>query len=162
VSPLPSASSRLIYSIPPAAFDLRLAMSATAALIRYLDLMRDASNFGHYTLSQHDLRQYMRLDASAVMALTLLPNPRDQVSMMNGGGSVGRGAAPGASGGGLGPGSRNTSLLGLLNRCKTAQGARLIAQWLKQPLMNVHEISTCLLIFSMQTLWTDDDGFGWF
>ena len=119
-------------------------MSATAALIRYLDLMRDSSNFGHYTLSQHDLRQYMRLDASAVMALTLLPNPRDQLSMMNGGGSIGRGAAPGVSGGGgLGPGSKNTSLLGLLNRCKTAQGARLIAQWLKQPLMNAHEISTC-------------------
>ncbi|KIM19483.1 hypothetical protein M408DRAFT_31182 [Serendipita vermifera MAFF 305830] len=31
------------------AFDLRVAMSASAALIRYLDLMRDASNFGHFT-----------------------------------------------------------------------------------------------------------------
>lgn len=114
-------------------------MSATAALIRYLDLMRDDSNFGHYTLSQHDLRQYMRLDASAVMALTLLPSPRDSLAMMNGASATshrGASAATGSVGG-----NKNTSLLGLLNKCKTAQGARLIAQWLKQPLMNLHEIS---------------------
>lgn len=98
-----------------AAFDLRVAMSATAGLIRYLDLMRDPSNFGHYTLDQHDLGQFMRLDASAVQALSLLPGPRDA-------------------------GNKNTSLIGLLNKCKTAQGGRLIAQWLKQPLVNLHEI----------------------
>ncbi|CAG8589386.1 13980_t:CDS:2, partial [Acaulospora colombiana] len=99
-----------------AAFDLRVAMSATAGLIRYLDLMRDPSNFGHYSLDQHDLGQFMRLDASAVQALSLLPGPRDA-------------------------GNKNTSLIGLLNKCKTAQGGRLIAQWLKQPLVNLHEIS---------------------
>ncbi|PLW20015.1 hypothetical protein PCANC_10167 [Puccinia coronata f. sp. avenae] len=32
------------------------------------------------------------------------------------------------------------SLFGLLNRCKTSQGARLLGQWLKQPLVNLHEI----------------------
>ena len=117
-------------------------MSASSALIRYLDLMRDDSNFGHYTLTQHDLRQYMRLDASAVMALTLLPSPRDALAMMNSSGGGGRGATTASGGGGPSGGAKNTSLLGLLNRCKTAQGARLIAQWLKQPLMNVHEIST--------------------
>jgi DNA mismatch repair protein MSH2 len=99
-----------------AAFDLRVAMSATAGLIKYLDLMRDSSNFGHYTMDQHDLGQFMRLDASAVQALSLLPGPRDA-------------------------GNKNTSLLGLLNKCKTAQGGRLIGQWLKQPLVNLHEIS---------------------
>lgn len=92
-------------------------MTATAALIRYLDLMRDSSNFGHYTLNHYDLKQYMRLDASAVQALSLLPGARDT-------------------------GNKNTNLLGLLNKCKTAQGGRLIGQWLKQPLVNLHEIST--------------------
>lgn len=97
-------------------FDLRVAMSATAGLIRYLDLMRDSSNFGHYTLSQYDLGQYMRLDASAIQALTLLPGPGDSAT-------------------------KNTSVLGLLNKCKTAQGGRLLGQWLKLPLVNLHEIN---------------------
>ncbi|KAG8840273.1 MutS-like protein, partial [Serendipita sp. 411] len=97
------------------AFDSRIAMSAASGLVRYLDLMRDPSNFGHYTLEQYDLGQYMRLDASAVQALSLLPGPKDG-------------------------GNKNTSLLGLLNKCKTGQGSRLIGQWLKQPLTNLHEI----------------------
>lgn len=35
------------------------------------------------------------------------------------------------------------SLFGLLNRCKTAQGQRLLGMWLKQPLVNLHEIGEC-------------------
>lgn len=33
------------------------------------------------------------------------------------------------------------SVFGLLNRCKTSQGTRMLAQWLKQPLVNLHAIS---------------------
>ncbi|KAG8936053.1 MutS-like protein [Tulasnella sp. 408] len=87
-------------SAPPVLpeFDLKLAMSATSALISYLNLMADDTNFGQYTLKHHDLSQYMRLDASALRALNLMPNPqRDH-------------------------GAKNMSLFGLLNRCKTAQG----------------------------------------
>ena len=36
--------------------------------------------------------------------------------------------------------NRSSTLLGLLNKCKTAQGTRLLATWLKQPLVNLHEI----------------------
>lgn len=36
--------------------------------------------------------------------------------------------------------TRNTTLLGLLNKCKTSQGTRLLGTWLKQPLVNLHEI----------------------
>jgi DNA mismatch repair protein MSH2 len=94
--------------------ELKLAMGAAACLIRYLGVMSDSSNFGQYQLYQHDLSQYMKLDAAALKALNLMPGPRD--------------------------GAKNMSLYGLLNHCKTPTGSRLLAQWLKQPLMNVKEI----------------------
>ena len=94
--------------------DLKLAMSSAAALVKYLGVMSDSSNFGQYQLYQHDLSQYMKLDASALKALNLMPGPRD--------------------------GSKNMSLYGLLDHCKTPVGKRLLAQWLKQPLMSLEEI----------------------
>jgi DNA mismatch repair protein MSH2 len=94
--------------------DLKLAMNSAAALIKYLGVMSDPSNFGQYQLYQHDLSQYMKLDAAALKALNLMPGPRD--------------------------GSKNMSLYGLLNHCKTPLGSRLLAQWLKQPLMSLSEI----------------------
>ena len=94
--------------------DLKLAMGAAAALIKYLGVMSDSSNFGQYQLYQHDLSQYMKLDSAALKALNLMPGPRD--------------------------GSKSMSLYGLLNHCKTPTGSRLLAQWLKQPLMNIAQI----------------------
>ena len=94
--------------------DLKLAMGSAAALIKYLGIMSDPSNFGQYQLYQHDLSQYMKLDAAALRALNLMPGPRD--------------------------GSKTMSLYGLLNHCKTPVGSRLLAQWLKQPLMSLEEI----------------------
>ncbi|EME42400.1 hypothetical protein DOTSEDRAFT_54773 [Dothistroma septosporum NZE10] len=94
--------------------DLKLAMGSAAALIKYLGIMSDVSNFGQYQLYQHDLSQYMKLDSSALKALNLMPGPRDGAKTMN--------------------------LYGLLNSCKTPVGSRLLAQWLKQPLMSQEEI----------------------
>lgn len=94
--------------------NLKLAMTSSAALIKYLGAMSDPSNFGQYRLYQHDLSQYMKLDASALKALNLMPGPKD--------------------------GSKTMNLYGLLNHCKTPVGSRLLAQWLKQPLMNLVEI----------------------
>ena len=94
--------------------DLKLAMGSAAALIKYLDVLSDPSNFGQYQLYQHDLSQFMKLDASALKALNLMPGPRD--------------------------GSKTMSLYGLLDHCKTPVGKRLLAQWLKQPLMSLLEI----------------------
>jgi DNA mismatch repair protein MSH2 len=96
-------------------------MSATTALISYLNLMSDESNYSQYHLKHHDLSQFMRLDASAVRALNLMPDPN-----------------------GLGGANKNMSLFGLLNRCRTAQGVRLLAQWLKQPLVHLHQIRRSL------------------
>ncbi|KAM0786928.1 hypothetical protein ACM66B_002350 [Microbotryomycetes sp. NB124-2] len=98
-------------------FDQKVAMGATAALIAYLGLMANDSNFGAYTLDSHDLKQYMKLDSSALRALNLMPDPT-----------------------GTGGNSKNMSVFGLLNRCKTSQGTRMLAQWLKQPLVNLHAI----------------------
>lgn len=94
--------------------DLKLAMSSAAALVKYLGVMSDQSNYGQYQLYQHDLSQYMKLDAAALKALNLMPGPKD--------------------------GSKTMNLYGLLNHCKTPVGSRLLAQWLKQPLMDLEEI----------------------
>ncbi|KAL4078153.1 muts domain V-domain-containing protein [Scleroderma yunnanense] len=90
--------------------------AALAALINYLALTSDPTNFGAYTLRIHDLARYMRLDASAVRALGLMS--------FDAGGTI----------------NKSSTLLGLLNKCKTAQGTRLLGSWLKQPLVNLHEI----------------------
>ncbi|KAI1182121.1 DNA mismatch repair protein msh-2 [Nemania serpens] len=94
--------------------DLKLAMGSAAALIKYLGVLQDPSNFGQYQLYQHDLSQFMKLDAAALKALNLMPGPRD--------------------------GAKTMSLFGLLNHCKTPLGSRLLSQWLKQPLMSKEEI----------------------
>ncbi|KAJ7598643.1 DNA mismatch repair protein [Mycena floridula] len=96
---------------------LQHAPAALSALMIYLSLLSDPSNHGVYTLRTHDLSQFMKLDASALRALNLTETPG------NGGVTT-----------------RNTTLLGLLNKCKTAQGTRLLGTWLKQPLVNLHEI----------------------
>ncbi|WVQ85977.1 hypothetical protein IAT38_008145 [Cryptococcus sp. DSM 104549] len=97
-------------------FELKTAMSALSALLSYLSILSDLSLHGQFRLHRHDLSQYMKLDASALKALNLMPNPAE-----------------------LG-GNKNMSLYGLLNRCKTSQGMRLLGRWLKQPLVNLHEI----------------------
>ena len=108
---------RLRFSLMiTAEFDLKNAMSALSGLLVYLSLLSDGSLHGQFRLHHHDLSQYMRLDASALMALNLMPNPQE-----------------------LG-GSKNMSVYGLLDHCKTSQGKRLLARWLKQPLVNLHEI----------------------
>lgn len=94
--------------------ELKLAMGSAAALIKYLGIMQDSSNFGQFQLYQHDLSHYMKLDAAALKALNLMPGARD--------------------------GAKTMSVYGLLNHCRTPVGSRLLSQWLKQPLMDKAEI----------------------
>lgn len=102
-------------------FELKNAMAASACVMRYLALLTDESNFGQYVLRNHDLSQYMKLDASAVRALNLMPGPQD--------GS-----------------NKSMSLYGLLNKCKTSQGGRMLGQWLKQPLMDITAIGKNIIL----------------
>lgn len=92
-----------------------LAMSSLAAAIKYLDLVADACNYGHYKLSLLNLERFVYLDAAAVSALNLLP----------------KSGTPHNS-----PAYRWQSILGVLDRCRTPQGHRLMAQWIRQPLRN--------------------------
>ncbi|KAI8070861.1 putative DNA mismatch repair protein MSH2 [Gongronella butleri] len=96
-------------------FELKQAMEACAGLIKYLGLLDNSDNFNQFKMVKHDLDQYMRLDSSALEALNMMPGPKEGAN-------------------------KSMSLYGLLKHTKTSQGARLLAQWLKQPLLDVAHI----------------------
>lgn len=157
----PSSTSNAEPNLACAAeYDHKIALSACSGLIAYLELLAgaDASDGSrkNFTLFTHDLSQYMKLDASAVRALTLMPdssvtsfgapipvNPACATI-----GTVKSGSAKGKNSSG--------SLFALLNKCKTSQGSRLLAMWLKQPLVNLHQISERTLYRHCTQTWTED------
>ncbi|KAF9524112.1 DNA mismatch repair protein MSH2, partial [Crepidotus variabilis] len=117
---LKDGESQAISSADASAVISQLALpsapAALSALILYLSLLSDSANHGAFTIQTHDLTHFMKLDASALRALNLVDSPGKQSL------------------------NENTSLFSVLNKCKTAQGSRLLGTWLKQPLINLHEI----------------------
>ncbi|KAK4320785.1 hypothetical protein Pmani_008361 [Petrolisthes manimaculis] len=97
--------------------DKTLAVAALAAVIKYLELLGDESNFNQYNLSMYDLGQYMRLDTSAAKALHIEPQSE-----------------------GMSSSSRTHTLLGVLDKCRTPLGHRTLLQWLRQPLVDINKI----------------------
>lgn len=89
---------------------MNLAMSSLNAAIQYLDLMSDSCNIGHYKIILMNLSRFVHLDAAAVSALNLLPKPGTPINS---------------------PAYKWQSILGVLDRCQTPQGHRLMAQWIK-------------------------------
>ncbi|CAN7988646.1 unnamed protein product, partial [Ixodes hexagonus] len=94
--------------------DLKVAMESLAGVIKFLNLTADSENFGCFQVSTFDFSQYVRINSAAIRALGVLPGSEDQKAEL--------------------------SLLKVLNRCRTPGGQRLLAQWLKQPLMDVQKI----------------------
>lgn len=84
-------------------------------LARHTDMLRDSrdtssTSSGTYSLSFGSLRAFMRLDSAAAAAINLFPRPDDP--------------------------SPHGSLFGVLNRCRTKMGTRLLERWLRQPLLD--------------------------
>ncbi|KAK4475566.1 hypothetical protein MN116_000844 [Schistosoma mekongi] len=95
-------------------FLLKDALSCLGAIITFLDLNASDVNHHAFTLETFTLENYVRLDSAASRALHLLPGPDDK--------------------------NKFHSVYGTLNNCRTAQGQRLLARWLRQPLTDKSKI----------------------
>lgn len=91
-------------------------MRALATLIGHHNLLSEPAHFGACTLAMYPLTSFMYLDKAAFSALNVLPRPEESLRS-------------------------STSLLGFLNRCRSAVGTRRLRQWLTQPLTACDEIS---------------------
>ncbi|CAO1403570.1 unnamed protein product [Diamesa serratosioi] len=98
---------------------LELAMGSLAASLKYLELVKEESNLGQFQIKLLNLNRFVHLDAAAVSALNLFPPP----DITN------RSSA-----------YKWQSIMGVLDRCKTSQGRRLLSQWIKQPLRSLEII----------------------
>jgi DNA mismatch repair protein MSH2 len=95
-----------------------LGYSCIECLIHSLRLLDDEDNFGKYDLRLGSLDKFVRLDGAAAEAINLLPKA-DHPSQFG-------------------------SVFGVLNRCKTKMGSRLLERWLRQPLVDNVEINARL------------------
>lgn len=109
---------RSVHTIPE--MNLNLAMGSVAAGLKYLEVINEEFNMNKFFVKALNLEKFVHLDAAAVYALNLFP-PAD----INYRSSL----------------YKWQSILGVLDRCKTNQGRRLLAQWLKQPLRSLEMIT---------------------
>ncbi|KAK5650302.1 hypothetical protein RI129_001331 [Pyrocoelia pectoralis] len=96
------------------------AMSCLQVGIKYLNLASDESNYNQFKISTYNANRYVRLDGAAISALNLFPKSTVSVNSQA---------------------AMSNSLLGVLDKCCTPQGHRLLAQWIKQPLRDLNLIN---------------------
>ncbi|KAF1744511.1 hypothetical protein MXB_5186 [Myxobolus squamalis] len=88
---------------------LSVLISYLKVLPCFVTLETLSENKSKYMLSNFDRSDFMCLDGAAIKSLSIFPD----IDISN-----------------------NSSLFGLLNTCKTKQGQRLLATWVRQPLRN--------------------------
>lgn len=98
---------------------LEYGIAALRAIIHFLNLLGDKTNFNQYKISTFNVNNCVRIDNAALYALNALPK-----SMSN----------------------KSNSLFGVLDRCVTSAGRRLLEQWIKQPLKDLNRINERLEI----------------
>lgn len=81
-----------------------------------LQLTQDETNSSQFTMTEIERTRYLRLDSAALKALNVEPRTDLPSTVAQ---------------------SATMSILGLLDKCKTAQGRRLLAQWIRQPLRDL-------------------------
>ncbi|CAH1176302.1 unnamed protein product [Phaedon cochleariae] len=105
--------------------NLTEAMGCLQAVIKFLNLTGDESNFNQFKLGSLDAHRFVRLDNAALYALNVFPKVMSHnVETIQ---SI--------------TASKTSSLKGLLDNCVTPQGRRLLDQWLKQPLKDYNAIN---------------------
>ncbi|KAF0754140.1 Uncharacterized protein FWK35_00019612, partial [Aphis craccivora] len=108
---------------------LEVASAAIAAVIKYLELSSDSDNLNQYIVDNLGYDKFVHLDSAGVQALNLFSNS--------------------------GTMSKNDSILGIFNKCRSPHGQRLLTQWIRQPLRDLNKINERLNI--VETLVTDTD-----
>lgn len=81
-------------------------------------MLSDDENDKKFRISEYILNNYLKMDSGAFRSLNLLPSGQQAGAAAN----------------------RTHSVYGVLNKCCTMQGQRLLNQWIKQPLMDLHKI----------------------
>jgi len=115
VSSLTYRGNRLLAEVPQL-------KQALGLLLREEGLSNVDDEPGQYDIQIGNLTSHMQLDRIAAESIHLLPPPRNAANAK------------------CDTTSDTSSIFGILNKCKTKMGSRLLETWLRQPLINKQEI----------------------
>ncbi|KAL5103177.1 DNA mismatch repair protein Msh2 [Taenia crassiceps] len=110
------STSANVLNLFRAKSELADSLLCLGAIFRFLRLQSNETLVHTFTISCFSLDNHVRLDSAALNALHLLPTSNET-------------------------GGKYNSVYGVLNHCRTLQGQRLLAQWLRQPLTDVARIN---------------------
>ncbi len=118
-------SNYQMYKNDTRLFDDKLAQKAIMLLLQMEDLVStsDEKTSGTFELLPGDITSYMTMDRTAMECINLLPPSHAGISNVVVGGSM-----------------DTNSLFGVLNRCKTKMGTRMLEMWLRQPSVDLETI----------------------